>query len=126
MRVGPRTTTLEGLEIEHAEAEDGDGDAAWNRSTARSSTWWLAVRAERAGVSGVAALDEAPNGLSTWALDRAQERDRSRQVSEPERRDVAFLGGGRMGEALVSGLIRSGGRRAEEITVTARRPERVQ
>jgi pyrroline-5-carboxylate reductase len=29
-----------------------------------------------------------------------------------------------MGEALVSGLIRSGGRRPEEITVTARRPER--
>ena len=31
-----------------------------------------------------------------------------------------------MGEALVAGLIRSGGRRTEEITVTARRPERVQ
>ena len=46
-------------------------------------------------------------------------------MSEPERRNVAFLGGGRMGEALVSGLIRSGGRRAEEISVTARRPERV-
>src|SRR5205823_13128529 len=37
---------------------------------------------------------------------------------------VAFLGGGRMGEALVSGLIRSGGRRADEIRVTARRQER--
>jgi pyrroline-5-carboxylate reductase len=46
-------------------------------------------------------------------------------VSEPGQRTVAFLGGGRMGEALVAGLIRSGGRRAEEITVTARRPERV-
>ncbi|MGZ5351898.1 MAG: pyrroline-5-carboxylate reductase [Actinomycetota bacterium] len=40
-------------------------------------------------------------------------------------RTVAFLGGGRMGEALVSGLIRSGGRSAEEIIVTARRDERV-
>src|SRR5262245_64546381 len=30
-----------------------------------------------------------------------------------------------MGEALVAGLIRSGGRRPEEIAVTARRPERV-
>jgi pyrroline-5-carboxylate reductase len=39
-------------------------------------------------------------------------------------RRVAFLGGGRMGEALVSGLIRSGGRRPEEIMVTCRRGER--
>jgi pyrroline-5-carboxylate reductase len=39
-------------------------------------------------------------------------------------RKVAFLGGGRMGEALVSGLIRSGGRSAEEIMVTCRREER--
>jgi pyrroline-5-carboxylate reductase len=39
-------------------------------------------------------------------------------------RSVAFLGGGRMGEALVSGLIRSGGRGADEIVVTARREER--
>jgi len=39
-------------------------------------------------------------------------------------RKVAFLGGGRMGEALVSGLIRSGGRTAEEIMVTCRRDER--
>jgi pyrroline-5-carboxylate reductase len=39
-------------------------------------------------------------------------------------RKVAFLGGGRMGEALVSGLIRSGGRTAEEIMVTVRREER--
>jgi len=40
-------------------------------------------------------------------------------------RTVAFLGGGRMGEALISGLIRSGGRTADEIVVTARREERV-
>lgn len=40
-------------------------------------------------------------------------------------RKVAFLGGGRMGEALVSGLIRSGGRSIDEIMVTARREERV-
>jgi pyrroline-5-carboxylate reductase len=41
-----------------------------------------------------------------------------------DERSVAFLGGGRMGEALVSGLIRSGGRSADEIVVTARREER--
>jgi pyrroline-5-carboxylate reductase len=41
-----------------------------------------------------------------------------------EERRVAFLGAGKMGEALVSGLIRSGGRNADEITVTARREER--
>jgi len=39
-------------------------------------------------------------------------------------RKVAFLGVGRMGEALVSGLIRSGGRSADEIMVTSRRDER--
>jgi pyrroline-5-carboxylate reductase len=39
-------------------------------------------------------------------------------------RRVAFLGGGKMGEALVSGLIRSGGRNPDEIMVTARREER--
>ena len=40
-------------------------------------------------------------------------------------RKVAFLGGGRMGEALVSGLIRSGGRGADEIMVTCRRDDRI-
>ena len=39
-------------------------------------------------------------------------------------RTVAFLGGGRMGEALIAGLLRSGGRSADEIVVTARREER--
>ena len=39
-------------------------------------------------------------------------------------RKVAFLGGGKMGEALVSGLIRSGGRNSDEIMVTNRREER--
>lgn len=39
-------------------------------------------------------------------------------------RKVAFLGGGKMGEALISGLIRSGGRTADEIMVTCRRDER--
>jgi pyrroline-5-carboxylate reductase len=39
-------------------------------------------------------------------------------------RRVAFLGAGQMGEALVSGLVRSGGRTADEIMVTARREER--
>jgi pyrroline-5-carboxylate reductase len=44
-------------------------------------------------------------------------------VSMSERR-VAFLGGGRMGEALVSGLIRAGGRGRDEVMVTCRREER--
>lgn len=39
-------------------------------------------------------------------------------------RKVAFLGGGKMAEALLSGLIRSGGRSPEEIMVTCRRDER--
>jgi pyrroline-5-carboxylate reductase len=39
-------------------------------------------------------------------------------------RRVAFLGAGKMGEALVSGLIRSSGRSKDEIIVTARREER--
>jgi pyrroline-5-carboxylate reductase len=39
-------------------------------------------------------------------------------------RNVAFLGGGKMGEALIAGLIRSGGRAVEEIMVTCRRQER--
>jgi pyrroline-5-carboxylate reductase len=39
-------------------------------------------------------------------------------------RRVAFLGGGNMGEALISGLIRSGGRGVDEIMVTNRREER--
>jgi pyrroline-5-carboxylate reductase len=39
-------------------------------------------------------------------------------------RKVAFLGGGKMGEALVAGLIRSGGRSLDEIMVTCRREER--
>lgn len=39
-------------------------------------------------------------------------------------RRVAFLGGGKMGEALISGLIRSGGRKVDEIMVTCRREER--
>ncbi|MGH8969769.1 MAG: pyrroline-5-carboxylate reductase family protein, partial [Actinomycetes bacterium] len=36
---------------------------------------------------------------------------------------VAVLGTGRMGEALLSGMLRAG-RRATDLTVTARRPER--
>jgi pyrroline-5-carboxylate reductase len=45
-------------------------------------------------------------------------------VSQALGRKVAFLGGGQMGEALISGLIRSGGRSADEIMVTSRREER--
>jgi len=41
-------------------------------------------------------------------------------------RKVAFLGCGNMGEALVSGLIRSGGRSVDEIMVTCRHEERAQ
>jgi pyrroline-5-carboxylate reductase len=41
-----------------------------------------------------------------------------------DERRVAFLGAGKMGEALVSGLIRSGGREPSEIMVSARREER--
>jgi pyrroline-5-carboxylate reductase len=39
-------------------------------------------------------------------------------------RRVALLGGGKMGEALIAGLIRSGGRTKDEIIVTCRREER--
>ena len=49
-------------------------------------------------------------------------------VGEDDRgvaRRVAFLGGGRMGEALASGLIRSGERAKDDLVITARRPERV-
>jgi pyrroline-5-carboxylate reductase len=45
--------------------------------------------------------------------------------SEGDMRErVAFLGVGRMGEALASGLIRSGGRSKDDLIVTARRRER--
>ena len=47
-------------------------------------------------------------------------------MSTPQARRVAFLGGGKMGEALISGLIRLGGRTADEIMVTNRREERAQ
>ena len=46
-------------------------------------------------------------------------------MSEGMETKVAFLGGGRMGEALLSGLIRSEGRSAGDLMVTARREERV-
>jgi pyrroline-5-carboxylate reductase len=39
-------------------------------------------------------------------------------------RTIAFLGGGRMGEALVAGLLRADARSPEEILVTCRREER--
>ena len=39
-------------------------------------------------------------------------------------RKVAFLGGGKMGEALLSGLIRAGGRKPDELMATCRREER--
>ncbi len=45
-------------------------------------------------------------------------------MSTAQARRIAFLGGGKMAEALVSGLIRSGGRSADEIMVTNRREER--
>jgi pyrroline-5-carboxylate reductase len=49
----------------------------------------------------------------------------SNEESNVTGRKVAFLGGGKMGEALVSGLIRSGGRSVDQIMVTGRREERV-
>ena len=52
----------------------------------------------------------------------SNQRQSDRPV-ERERR-VAFLGAGRMGEALVSGLIRSGDRSKEELMLTCRREER--
>ncbi|MDQ3877488.1 MAG: pyrroline-5-carboxylate reductase, partial [Actinomycetota bacterium] len=39
---------------------------------------------------------------------------------------LAVLGGGKMGEALVAGLVASGWRKAEDIVVTARRAERLE
>jgi len=45
-------------------------------------------------------------------------------MSDGTDRRTAFLGGGKMAEALIAGLIRSGGRSREEIVVTCRRPER--
>jgi pyrroline-5-carboxylate reductase len=45
-------------------------------------------------------------------------------MSDRSDRRVAFLGGGKMAEALISGLIRSGGRTVDEIMVTCRREER--
>jgi pyrroline-5-carboxylate reductase len=45
-------------------------------------------------------------------------------MSETGARKVAILGGGRIGEALLSGLLSSGWRAADEIAVTSRREER--
>jgi pyrroline-5-carboxylate reductase len=46
------------------------------------------------------------------------------QRKHSEDRRVAFLGGGRMGEALASGLVRSKARAKSELIVTCRREER--
>jgi pyrroline-5-carboxylate reductase len=43
-----------------------------------------------------------------------------------DERKIAILGAGRIGEALLSGLISSGWRKPEEIAATSRRPERVE
>ena len=42
-----------------------------------------------------------------------------------ERRRIAVLGAGRIGEALISGLLSSGWREPADITASTRRPERV-
>ncbi len=39
---------------------------------------------------------------------------------------IAILGAGKIGEALVAGLVSSGWRQPDQIVVTARRPERVE
>jgi pyrroline-5-carboxylate reductase len=46
------------------------------------------------------------------------------QRKHSEERRVAFLGGGRMGEALASGLVRSKARAKSELIITCRREER--
>ncbi len=43
-----------------------------------------------------------------------------------DERKIAILGAGRIGEALLSGLLSSGWRKPEEISATSRRPERVE
>jgi pyrroline-5-carboxylate reductase len=43
-----------------------------------------------------------------------------------DERKIAILGAGRIGEALLSGLLSSGWRKPEEIAATSRRPERVE
>ena len=43
-----------------------------------------------------------------------------------DKRKIAILGAGRIGEALLSGLLSSGWRKPEEIAATSRRPERVE
>ena len=43
-----------------------------------------------------------------------------------DERKIAILGAGRIGEALLSGLISSGWRKPDEIAATSRRPERVE
>src|SRR5207247_2173802 len=48
----------------------------------------------------------------------------ARQRKDSSERRVAFLGGGRMGEALASGLVRSKARSKGELIVTCRREER--
>ena len=42
-----------------------------------------------------------------------------------DERRIAVLGTGRIGEALIAGLLSSGWRTVEEISASSRRPERV-
>jgi pyrroline-5-carboxylate reductase len=67
-------------------------------------------------------MPEAGNVSSSETPRRRRPRELDEAVSD--RRNVAFLGGGRMGEALVSGLIRSAGRTTDELMITCRREER--
>src|SRR5262249_8665147 len=55
---------------------------------------------------------------------RLQPREDLPMSDRPNGRRTAILGGGKMGEALLSGLIRSGGRTPDELIVTCRRDER--
>src|SRR5204862_5222623 len=72
---------------------------------------------------GVVSVSDAPDGGAAGQhvvlrVEPDPWSPRGMTVSEQDWRKVAFLGGGKMGGALVSGLVRSGGRRGDEITGT--------
>src|SRR5207244_12399183 len=66
-------------------------------------------------------IEPAPRSGLRGAGDSRRRAMRGGGMNE---RSVAFLGGGRMGEALASGLIRSGGRSVDELIISCRREAR--